>query len=252
MHNPILKRVTRLVGKAIGDFKLIEDGDRILCALSGGKDSWTLLYALVALQKKAPVSFAIHAVTVDPGTGPSMTRPLEERLAGEGIPYTVIPGNMVGIIRQHLSEGTSACAFCSRLRRGILYSFASKHGWNKIALGHHLDDFVETLLLNLFFNASIKGMSPYLVSDDSRNTVIRPLVYVKESLTAEAARDLGVPIVSCNCPLQCTVGSRRHWAKELLATIEKDVPHVKTSMLAAMGRVEARHLLCNRLPDPGR
>ncbi|MEW6351243.1 MAG: ATP-binding protein [Thermodesulfobacteriota bacterium] len=243
MSSPVFKKITRLVGRAIGDFTLIEDGDRILCALSGGKDSWTLLYALLALQRRAPVSYTLHAVTVDPGSGPAMTRPLEEHLAREGIPYSVIPGNIVDIIGKHLTEGTSPCAFCSRLRRGLLYTFAATHGWNKIALGHHMDDFVETLLLNLFFNSSIKGMSPHLVSDDKRNTVIRPLVYVKEALTAEAAKNLGVPIVSCNCPLQCTVGSRRQWAKELLARIEKDVPQAKASMLAAMGRVELRHLL---------
>ncbi len=225
------------MGKAIGDFRLIEAGDRILCALSGGKDSWTMLFALMALQKKAPVSFQLHAVTVDPGgTGPSMTSPLAERLAREGIPYTVLPGNIVSIIRSSLTEGTSPCSFCARLRRGTLYSFAYRNGWNKIALGHHLDDFVETFMMSLFFNASIRGMSPYMVSDDGRNTVIRPLVYVKEPLTVEAAKALDVPIVPCNCPLQCTVGSRRQWTKELLARIEKEVPAVKTNILSAIGR----------------
>ena len=243
MKNGTFKKITRLVGRAIGDFGLIEEGDRVLVALSGGKDSWTLLYALQALQRKAPIQYELSAVTVHPGPEGFDCFPLEERLIRDGISNKLIQGNLVEIINENLTEGTNPCSFCSRLRRGILYSYASSKGWNKIALGHHLDDFVETLLLNLFFNASIKGMSPNLLADDGTNTVIRPLVYVTEDMTREYAREIGVPILGCLCSYQGMSGTRRQWVKGLLARIEKDVPDVKSSLLHSMGRIFPRHLL---------
>jgi tRNA 2-thiocytidine biosynthesis protein TtcA len=243
MKNIVTKRITRLVGRAIGDFGLIEDGDRVLVALSGGKDSWTLLYALKDLQRKAPVGYEIGAVTVHPGSQSFATHQLEERLVREGIHHQVVQGDILTVVNDNLTKGTNPCSFCSRLRRGILYSYALKNGWNKIALGHHLDDFVETLILNLFFNATIKGMSPNLLADDGKNRIIRPLVYVKEEMTRECAQVLGVPILGCSCPYQGMSGSRREWAKGLLRDIETQVPEVKTSLLAAMGRVHNRHLL---------
>jgi tRNA 2-thiocytidine biosynthesis protein TtcA len=231
------------VGKAIGDFDLIGDRDRVLVALSGGKDSWSLLYALQYLRTKAPIRFELAAVTVHPGTVEFDTSPVERRLARDGIPHRVVQGNIVQVVDEHLTEGTNPCSFCSRLRRGILYTYASSEGWNKIALGHHLDDFVETLMLNLFFNASIKGMSPILRADDQRNTVIRPLVYVRETLTRECARMLEVPILGCYCNCRGMKGSRRQWVKAFLDKIETDVPDVRAHLLAAMGRVHHRHLL---------
>lgn len=246
MKNPILTNITRLVGRAIGDFGLIEEGDRILVALSGGKDSWTLLYALKALQRKAPVTFELCAVTVHPGPEGFDCRPLEDRLIREGIPHKRINGNLVEIINENLTEGTNPCSFCSRLRRGILYSYAASEGWNKIALGHHLDDFVETLLLNLFFNASIKGMSPNLLADDGKNRVIRPLVYVTEDMTRRCAQSTGVPILGCFCSYQGMSGTRRQWIKEQLAQIQKEIPDVKSSILHSMRRVHHRHLLLDQ------
>ena len=243
MKTPLFKSITRLVGKAIGDFGLIEGGDRILVALSGGKDSWTLLLALRELQRKAPISFHLGAVTVHPGPEIFDCAGIQERLSGEDIPYWIIPADIVEIVKENLTPGTSPCSFCSRLRRGILYTFAAKQQWNKIALGHHLDDFIETLLLNLFFNGSIKGMSPNLLSDDGRNRVIRPLVYVREEMTRQYAQTVGVPIVGCSCGFQGMVASRRRWIKELLSQIEHEVPDVKSNLLAAMGRVQSRHLL---------
>lgn len=242
VDNRLLKRIIRLVGKAIGDFGLIEDGDRILVALSGGKDSWTLLHALRHLQKKAPVKFEIAAVTVHPGAAEFSCESLTERLAGEGVPYTILPGRIVEIVRDHLDTGTGPCSFCARLRRGVLYSYASAQGWNKIALGHHLDDFIETLLMNLFYNGSIKGMNPLLAADDGKNTVIRPLVYVREDITREYALSARVPILGCSCPYHGMSSSRRHWVKELLTKIEKEIPDVKSNLLASMGRVHERHL----------
>lgn len=243
LRNPILKRITRLVGKAIGDFGLIQDRDRILVALSGGKDSWTLLYALKYLQAKAPVTFELAAATIHPGPRGFDCSRLEERLGRDGIPCNIIQSQIVDVVNENLTEGTNPCSFCSRLRRGMLYTFATREGWNRIALGHHLDDFVETLLLNLFFNGSIKGMSPNLEADDGWNRIIRPLVYVREEMTRECAKTLGVPILGCFCSYQGMSGSRRQWIKSLLDGIEASVPGVRSSLLKAMGRVRYRHLL---------
>lgn len=243
LKNLVLKRVTRLVGKAIGDFGLIEDGDRVLVALSGGKDSWTLLYALKFLQRKAPVRYEVAAITVDPGPDRFDTSAVQERLARDRTPHFMVHGRVVEVVNEHLTEGTNPCSFCSRLRRGILYSFAAREGWNKIALGHHLDDFIETLLLNMFFNGALKGMSPNLLSDDGRNRVIRPLVYVKEEMTRECAATLGVPILCCTCSYLGMGGYRRHWVKSLVAELEGEIPDVRANLLASMGRVRHRHLL---------
>jgi tRNA 2-thiocytidine biosynthesis protein TtcA len=243
MRQSIFKKITRLTGKAIGDFKLIEEGDRVLVALSGGKDSWSLLYALLDLQRKAPIEYEIAAVTIVPGSDTHVAAQLEDRLTRDGIPHHVIGSSISDIIDSHLTKGTNPCSFCSRLRRGILYTYAIENGWNKIALGHHLDDFVETLLLNIFFNATIKGMSPNLIADDGRNKIIRPLVYVKEQITRECAEFLAVPILGCMCPAGRQNQSKRGWVKSLISEIEKDVPDVKTNLIAAMGRVQHRHLL---------
>jgi len=239
---PPFKNLTKLVGKAIGDFGLIEDGDRILVALSGGKDSWSLLYALKELRRKAPITYEIAAATVHPGPEGFDCSALEERLVQDGVPHAIIPGKILDIVNENLTDGTNPCSFCSRLRRGVLYSYAARNGWTKIALGHHRDDFVETLLLNLFFNGTIKGMSPDLHADDGKNRIIRPLVYVREDLTRECALALGVPILGCFCSYQGMTGSRRRWIKELLDRIETEVPDVRSNMLSAMGRVHSRHL----------
>jgi len=243
MRNLVFKRITRLVGKAIGDFGLIEHGDRVLVALSGGKDSWTLLHALKELQHKAPIKYEVAAVTVHPGTEGFCGDRLRERIEQESIRHWIIEADIVSVINENLTDGTNPCSFCSRLRRGILYSFAAREGWNKIALGHHLDDFIETLLLNLFFNGTIKGMSPHLLSDDGRNRIIRPLVYVKEEMTRACAKALGVPILGCFCSYQGMSGSRREWVKSLVTDIEKEAPDVRSNLLAAMARVHSRHLL---------
>jgi tRNA 2-thiocytidine biosynthesis protein TtcA len=251
MKPSVFQKATRLVGKAIGDFGLINQGDRILVALSGGKDSWTLLHALMSLRRKAPVEFELAAATVDPGTPGFDLGPLKRRLDEDRFPYWVIGGNVVQIVNENLSAGTNPCSFCSRLRRGILYSFAANNGWNKIALGHHLDDFVETLLMNMFFNGAIKGMSPHLVSDDGRNRVIRPLIYVREDMTRQCAQTLGLPILGCSCNYAGLSGSRRFWVKSLLERLEKDIPGAKSNLLASLGRVHMRNLIQRARNDRG-
>ncbi len=243
MKSRIFKSITRLVGKAIGDFGLIEDGDRILVALSGGKDSWTLLLALRELQRKAPIDYQIGAVTVQPSHETFDCGGIQKRLADEDIPYWIVPSEIVEVVKENLTPGTNPCSFCARLRRGILYTFAAEQHWNKIALGHHLDDFIETLILNMFFNGSIKGMSPNFLADDGRNRIIRPLVYVKEEMTRQYALSVGVPILGCSCPFHGMVSSRRHWVKDLISQMEHEIPDIKSNLLAAMGRVRHRHLL---------
>jgi tRNA 2-thiocytidine biosynthesis protein TtcA len=238
----VSKKITRLVGKAIGDFDLIREGDRVLVALSGGKDSWSLLYALRELQRKAPIRYEVGAVTIHPGPEAFDCSGLQERLARDGIFHSLVPGNIVNVVNENLEFGTNPCSFCSRLRRGMLYTYAAAEGWNKIALGHHLDDFVETLVMNLFFNGSIKGMSPSLLADDGKNQVIRPLVYVRESMTRAYASGAGLPIIGCSCFYQGMGGTRRQWVKQLLNSIEKEVPDVRSNLLASMGRVHRRHL----------
>lgn len=247
MDKRLLRTITKYVGKAIADFGLIEDGDRILVALSGGKDSWSLLYTLMALRERAPVKYDLAAITVHPGLGDFKHEAISTRLRRDGIEHYVIGGNIIDLVNERLSFGTNPCSFCSRLRRGFLYTFAAANGWNKIALGHHQDDFVETLLLNLFFNGSIKGMSPNLLADDQRNRIIRPLVYVKEETTRNFAKTLGVPIVACACTYQGMAGSRRQWMKGLLSQIEKEVPDVKSNILTGMKHIKERHLLQREL-----
>lgn len=236
------QKLVRLVGKAIGDFDLINANDRILVALSGGKDSWSLLLALKELQHKAPINYEIGVVTIHPGQGVFDCEVLIERLKDEHVHYEVIYSNLTEIVNGNLTHGTNPCSFCSRLRRGLLYSYAAQNNWNKIALGHHADDFIETLLLNLFFNGSLKGMAPKLLSDDKRNMVIRPLVYVSEKLTTIFSKEKNVPVLGCSCPYQGMANHRRKWVKHLISEIELDAPNVKSSMLSAMGRVHTRHL----------
>ena len=236
------RQITRLVGKAIGDFSLIEENDKILVALSGGKDSWSLLYTLLALQKKAPIHYDVAAVTLATDFDADGLEKMAYRLKSDSIPHTIITSDIPSIVSKHLTEGTNPCSFCSRLRRGALYSFASRNGWNKIALGHHLDDFIETLLLNMFFNGSIKGMSPKLRADNGANIVIRPLVYVREVITSKMSEEMGLPIVACGCIFQGMVDSRRHWVKRLLLDLETQAPDIKSSLLSSMGRVRKRHL----------
>jgi tRNA 2-thiocytidine biosynthesis protein TtcA len=235
-------RIRRLTGRAIGDFGLIEKHDRILVALSGGKDSWTLLDMLNSLRQRAPVPFTLIAVTVHPGFPGFYTDGIEAHLRERGYEYRIVPAPVHDLLLQKLSPDETACALCSRIKRGVLYTEAIRLGCTKIALGHHRDDFIETLLLNLFYNGRIKAMAPLLSSDDGRNTVIRPLVYVPEEDIVTYASRAGFPVTCCACPACGDPDYKRGRVKKMLAGLEREHPGIKSSMLAALNEIDHRHL----------
>jgi len=238
------KRILEKTGRAIADFNLIEEGDRILVALSGGKDSYTLLHILELLRRKAPVSFRLLAVNVDQGFEGYQWKIIEEYVTSLDIDFHRQGTDIAGILEKKLKPAESRCPLCSRLRRGTLYRLAPELNCTKIALGHHADDLIETLLLNLFFTGQIKSMPARLQSNDGRNTVIRPLAYVAEADIAAYAQKKGFPVVCCCCPAcgQLDNQQRRN-VKELLAELDRDFPGLKSSMLTALGNVIPGHLL---------
>ncbi|MCL2314391.1 MAG: tRNA 2-thiocytidine(32) synthetase TtcA [Proteobacteria bacterium] len=244
------KRLLSHIGKAIADFKLISEGDRILVGVSGGKDSHTLLYLLRKLQQRSPVKFDFLALKLDGGQPGHSVALLEEYLRAEGYAYHILHENTFEIIQQKLKEEQNKCFLCARLRRGIFYRFAREKGFNKIALGHHLDDLIETFLMNLFFEGATATMPALLHSKDGHNVVIRPLCYVPEALIVEFARQKKFPIVSCgDCGEQNN--HRRKWAKTLTDTLAREIPTLRQSLLAAMGNIKPGHLLDKRLkPQP--
>jgi len=236
------QELARELGRCIADFELIQEGDRIMVCMSGGKDSYTLLHLLERARRKAPISFSLIAVHLDQGHPGYDGAPLEGWLKGEGYDYRILREDTYSIVTDHIPENKTYCSLCSRLRRGVLYNAAQSLGCNKLALGHHRDDAIETLLLNLMFTGSLKSMPPKLVSDDGRNVVIRPLLYSAEAKIAELAGLLGFPILACNL---CGSPENliRKQVKKLPETLEVTAPRVRESMLAALTNVRASHLL---------
>ena len=249
MQGSLFQRIKRLTGKAVGDFNLIEEGDRIAVGVSGGKDSYTLLHVLDALRRRAPIKYELVAVNVDSGFPGFRKEVVEKHLADHGFEYRVESTNCYEIIEEKRKPGTSYCSFCARLRRGVLYTLADELGCNKIALGHHLDDFIETLLLNQFYVGSLKAMSPKLAADNGRHTVIRPLVYVEEGEIIRFSREQQFPIVCCACPVCGEVDQKRQRMKGLIRELATENRHLKKSMLTALGNVQPRHLLDKNLTD---
>jgi tRNA 2-thiocytidine biosynthesis protein TtcA len=230
------------MGRAIADFALIEDGDRILVGVSGGKDSHTLLHLLSLLRARAPVRFELLAVTLDQGHPGFPAHVLEAYFREKGYEFRILREDTYSVVLEKTPPGKTQCAVCSRLRRGILYNAAVSLGCNKIALGHHRDDLVETLLLNLFFAGSLKAMPPLLHSDDGRNTVIRPLAYAPEPEIAAYAALRRFPIIPCDlCGSQENLQRKR--MKRMLDELEQEHPHVRASVLGAMGNVRPSHLM---------
>ncbi len=246
-RSPLETRIAKRVTQAITTYDLIADGDRVMVGLSGGKDSWALIQILDELRRRAPIRFSIVAVNVNSGyqnfRHDLVTSACQERGWECHIEHTTIGAVMDDI----LDDGDTPCSLCARLRRGVLYRLASSVGATKIALGHHLDDFVETLLLNLFFQGSLKAMPARLVSDNRQHVVIRPLVHVTEREARAYTQEAGLPVIGCCCSACGDLSLKRQRVKRLIAELEVEHPDIKSSMIAALGRVVPSHLLDTRL-----
>jgi tRNA 2-thiocytidine biosynthesis protein TtcA len=232
------------VGKAIGDYAMIADGDRVMVCLSGGKDSYTLLDMLLSLQRAAPIRFELLAVNLDQKQPGFPAEVLPEYLTALDVPFRIIEQDTYRVVKRVIPEGKTLCGLCSRLRRGALYRFAAENGITKIALGHHRDDLVETLFLNLFFGGKLKAMPPKLLSEDRRHIVIRPLAYVTERAISRYASARRFPIIPCTlCGSQTNM--QRLAVKRMLADWERDHPGRVESIFAAL-----RHVSPSQLADP--
>jgi tRNA 2-thiocytidine biosynthesis protein TtcA len=244
-------RLAKKTTRAIVDYQMIEDGDRVMVGLSGGKDSWALLQLLDVLRQRAPIRFSIVAINVDSGYKEYKHDLIAKTCEARGWECRIEHTSIGEVIDDVLDADQTPCSLCARLRRGVLYRMATEVGASKIALGHHADDFIETLLLNLFFAGSLKAMPPKLVSDDGAHVVVRPLVFVGEDEARAYTRECGLPVVGCCCPACGDLGLQRQRVKRLLMDMEAEHPGVKQSMLKALGNVGPRHLLDTRLNPPG-
>jgi len=237
------RRILHKTGEAISTYRMINEGDRILVALSGGKDSWTLLNILEILRRKSPVKFELMAVVVHPGFKGFRTDILAKYLQEKGFNYHIEYTDIYETISAIGADKLTYCAFCSRFRRGVLYRIAPRLGCNKIALGHHADDLIETLLLNAFYEGRLETMPAYLSAEDGKNIVIRPLVFVWEHETAEYARMKKLPVICCKCPACMDFNMKRRQVKHLLAKLEGEHPGIKKSFLRALQNFSPDRLL---------
>ena len=246
--NKLQKRLRRNVGNAIADFNMIEDGDRVMVCLSGGKDSYTLLDILLNLRLNAPINFEIVAVNLDQKQPGFPEHILPEYLQSIGVEYKIVEENTYGIVKEKIPEGKTTCSLCSRLRRGILYRTATELGATKIALGHHRDDMLETLFLNMFYGGKLKSMPPKLISDDGKQIVIRPLAYCKEKYIEKYSVAKQFPIIPCNlCGSQPNL--QRQVVKEMLQKWDRQYPGRIETMFSAIQNITLSHLCDPKLFD---
>jgi tRNA 2-thiocytidine biosynthesis protein TtcA len=246
--NKLQKRLRREVGRAIADFNMIEEGDKIMVCLSGGKDSYTMLDILMSLQRDAPVNFELVAVNLDQKQPDFPTEILPTYLDALGVPYKILEEDTYTVVKTHVPEGKTMCSLCSRLRRGLLYSYAEEIGATKVALGHHRDDILETLFLNMFYGGKLKAMPPKLRSDDGKHILIRPLAYCREDDIIEYSSIKEFPIIPCNlCGSQENL--QRQVIKEMLQAWEKKHPGRTETIFTALQNVVPSHLADGDLFD---
>jgi tRNA 2-thiocytidine biosynthesis protein TtcA len=246
-RSPLESRLAKKVTRAIVEHQLIEDGDRVMVGLSGGKDSWALMQILDELRKRAPIDYSLVAVNVNSGYTNFRHDLVTTACAERGWDVRVEHTTIGAVIDDVLDDGETPCSLCARLRRGVLYRVASLVGATKIALGHHLDDFIETVLLNLFFQGALKAMPARLVSDNQQHIVIRPLVYVTEAEARAYTQEVGLPVIGCCCPACGDLSLKRQRLKRLIAELEVEHRDIKNSMIKALGNVVPSHLLDTRL-----
>lgn len=246
--NKLQKRLRHQVGQAIADYAMIQDGDKVMVCLSGGKDSYAMLDILLGLQHSAPVKFDLVAVNLDQKQPGFPAHVLPEYLASRGVPFHIIEKDTYSIVKSVVPEGKTTCSLCSRLRRGTLYGFAEQHGMSKIALGHHRDDILETFFLNLFYGGKLKAMPPKLLSDDGKHILIRPLAYCREDDIAEFAEQRGFPLIPCDlCGSQENL--QRQAMKEMLRVWQKQHPGRAETIFTALQNAAPSQLLDRALFD---